>query len=83
MTGIGSFFFILPEKKILLPESQAKWIPWSPKNLRKNFDMKNTFLIIAFIIALVGISLYITVSNWNECRDFGHSILYCLKMISR
>jgi len=66
-----------------MPESKAKWIPWSPKNLRKNFDMKNTILMILLVVALVGISLYITVSNWNECRDFGHSFIYCMQVLSR
>ena len=45
--------------------------------------MWKVLLGILAIIALLSISVYFTVSNWNECRDFGHSFMYCMQVISK
>jgi hypothetical protein len=45
--------------------------------------MAKVLLIILALIAILSFSVYITVSNWNECRDFGHSVMYCMQVISK
>jgi len=48
--------------------------------------MRDSTLIIGALLLttllLVGAVAY-KVSIWNECREFGHSRFYCLRMIGR
>ncbi len=39
----------------------------------------------AFILAgflLFGVGIYIQTQVWNECREGGHSRLYCMALVS-
>lgn len=40
-------------------------------------------LILAVIVALVVLSFGWTILQWFECRNMGHSILYCIGHILR
>ena len=37
------------------------------------------FLLV--VAACIGVGFHL-VSVWNECREFGHSFGYCMRMIS-
>lgn len=42
-------------------------------------------IIAACFVACVifGAAIAVSVSVWSECRSAGHSVFYCMKLISR
>jgi len=44
--------------------------------------MKNVgvVVLVAVVFFVIG---WVTITVWNECRSEGHSVLYCLKLVSR
>lgn len=44
--------------------------------------MKN--LAICFVgLILIGVSVAVSMVVWDECRASGHSVVYCVRMMSR
>lgn len=39
--------------------------------------------ICLLIVAMISLPIYYVSSIWSECREFGHSWFYCLRMIQR
>lgn len=42
-----------------------------------------TVAVIAVASALLAGGIWYNVATWRECRSFGHSWFYCLRMVSR
>lgn len=38
---------------------------------------------VLFVLALVGVGIWMEYAIWGECRDAGHSILYCMRVLAR
>lgn len=41
--------------------------------------------MLKVIVGVIGLAiiLWVSVTIWNECRDAGHSVLYCMRVVSR
>lgn len=45
----------------------------------------NTIYKLALVIGIIGIIglIWYEVAIWDECRDAGHSVMYCIRMVAR
>lgn len=46
-------------------------------------DTQIKVLALILAIGFLGLSLWLTISIWTECKEAGYSTLYCLKVIGR
>lgn len=42
---------------------------------------KTLWAVIALLLLLFGI--WSGISIWGECREAGHSVMYCMRMVTR
>lgn len=42
-----------------------------------------TLALVGFVAAIVIGLIWYEVAIWNECRDAGHSVMYCIRMVAR
>lgn len=45
--------------------------------------MIKNLAICFFGLILIGASVAVSVTVWGECRASGHSVIYCVRMLSR